>query len=1037
MKKESKHSLILMTMMTLSIIGFNTACNKDTVNDNEEEAEEVVQNPTKIVHYDGSAQFVSDLETLIDYSCAVYAMRLAYWKIASNDFKNGEPFVATPNDINANTTSIYDFYDIAATIVEKGDQYEKAFQQLEEEGVLENVNTSSQTRGWISDTFSFIFGLKKSQEVGRKSVLAVIQQSGWENDDNKLQQMFNAVAPGRRQGYTNARQYWSDFSQGKLDATSNQVFQDLYHDADLDFGTNAKELGFSPTGNMTKTAAMLIEKGLSVVIDAAPGGMAGAMTMGKDLYNTYEATEDVVKHTIKGTVTKEEAQRLITQWASNLINYNDKILNNMNGGEWDATIDMWDTPGDFLGQEFANLLLNEPGELLTLDAEKLANVLGTDDVFTVKTQNGQSIDVAIVVDEDGKARIGVKRSDEGSFKVKSDKKKGKKVTAADKKGRRKTTEVKVGEKEVTIDMSEQEENDEPKDGYINFSPPSFTFAPEGGTQRIKLTTNYLYYVVTTSVDDGYWLEANPVQGTDEFTITAQPNNSGEDRTGKVIVKATNKKGKVLKWITITASQKKAEEGVVIKATPSTLEFGPEAGTQQSVITLEGFEYYGGFLDDTAEGWVTLDVGDDLRFTITVAPNNTGEERTGKVIAYGCNVPNPQWEDITMTTILIKQTAAGSFAGEWFTVSSLDGQDPPTPGSQNFFTQGFIFRTDGSYEWREYQCARNGSTNHVSVKDANRRTIKGRYTINGNTLNLKQDSGEYSYGWNTSQQLTMIITNEQNPFESGYQLPFTGQKMELTSTSGEKLVPHTLYQGVWAFEFPETEVPVVDHITVKLRCNTRVVTELSSSDSPSEKTESGYFSFGESEEEASFTQSANGKGLHVVCTTDKDYVDKGEGTIPDYHVSEHLNITLDLDDLSNGITATTITSLDASWSYESYEVDEPQTREKVTKDLRAKNIPYGVGGNSANGCTISHFSAYSLAESLLYDGRIRKTAHTYSLIDDGEWYLDVTISTKAGSKRRTRTFTLPVSAAPSKPATRSKAATGSKPANLMPIPVRYR
>jgi hypothetical protein len=565
MKTQNKLWSLAVAMGILLGLAVNTACSNSDEEVPKGQDTEYVQNTTRIQHYDNSPQFVTDLETVIDYSCAVYAMRLAFWNIASNDFATNEPFVATPEDIDNNTTSMYDFYDIAASITEKAEQYEEAFNRLQETGVLETVNTSGQTRGFLSDTFSFIFGLKKSQEVGRKSVLAVIQQSGWQDDDNKLQHLFNQVDPGRREGYTNARQFWSDFSQGKLDAKANQIFQDLYHGDAENFGLNARELGFSPTGNMTKTAAMLIEKGLSVVIDAAPGGMAGAMTMGKDLYNTYEATEDVVKHTVSGTLTQEEAQRLITQWASNLINYNDKIINNIDGGKWDATIDMWDTPGDFLGQEFANVLLNEPNELLTLTTDDFLDAVGYKQI-TIKTKEGQSVDVAIVVDEDGKARIGVVKENDGSFKVKTDKNNKNKVTVTDKNGHRKTTEVDADEDEVTIDV--EEELDEPKDGYIEFSPSTFDFPAEGGTQRIKLTTNYLYYGVTTSVDDAYWLEANPVPLSEEFTITAQANTTGEPRTGKIIVKATNKQGKVLKFITIKATQQPGSG--IIKATPNTL-----------------------------------------------------------------------------------------------------------------------------------------------------------------------------------------------------------------------------------------------------------------------------------------------------------------------------------------------------------------------------------------------------------------------------------------------------------------------------------
>ena len=118
---NTRERLLALLALCLCLAGSMTftACEETEEEQGGENTEDVV-NPTKIVGYEGSKQFTSDLEALVDYGCAVYAMRLAFWNVASNDFRTGELFCATLKDIDKNTTSIYDFYDLASTIVEPG-----------------------------------------------------------------------------------------------------------------------------------------------------------------------------------------------------------------------------------------------------------------------------------------------------------------------------------------------------------------------------------------------------------------------------------------------------------------------------------------------------------------------------------------------------------------------------------------------------------------------------------------------------------------------------------------------------------------------------------------------------------------------------------------------------------------------------------------------------------------------------------------------------------------------------------------------------
>ena len=726
-----------VAMMTI-VVMTTVACSDSKENVGSDEEQSIVENPTKIITYGGSTQFVNDLETLVDYGCAVYAMRVAFWNIASNDFKTGEPFCATPEDMDKNTSSSYDFYDLASSIVEKADLYDAAFQRLQQEGVLDKPADARTTRGWLSDAVSFVFGLKKSQEVGRKSVLAVIQQSGWQNDDNMLQKLFEAVSPGRRQGYTSARQFWADFSQGELDAKSNQVFQDLYHNADLDFGTNALDLGFTPTGNMTKTAAQLIEKGISVIIDAAPGGMAGAMTMGKDIYNTYDATETVVKKTVKGDLSEDDVKKLITQWASNCINYGDRVVNYVNNGSTDGIIDMWDTPKEFFGQEFANALLNDGVDFGDLVIEKNFGRSG-EDVITVVAGNGQKIDLVVVQDDKGNVRLGVKQNGDGSFSMK-DSSGDKTVTAANKNGASNTKNVSDGEKEVNVDMTKKEENDEPKNGYISFEPESVDFEPEGSEQTIKVTTNYLYYDVTPSVDDGYWLDASPIKGTNEFTITAKPNDSGEPRIGTILVRATNKKGNVLKFVTLKATQQPVSEEITV--TPATLEFTSQVGHNQVSINTGNYQYVDCEVNPFCTGWLSAKIestseGQAL-MRVSVEENKTFVQRSGSIYVRAGNSPNltddnAQTVEVTVTQSRMSTETLYCTISPW----SFDINSNDTTLVVNVSTNGNNVSATSNDNWIHIL---EENTTAVTIKvDANKNPAKRSGTITVTSQQILTDS----------------------------------------------------------------------------------------------------------------------------------------------------------------------------------------------------------------------------------------------------------------------------------------------------------
>ena len=77
-------------------------------------------------------------------------------------------------------------------------------------------------------------------------------------------------------------------------------------------------------------------------------------------------------------------------------------------------------------------------------------------------------------------------------------------------------------------------------GDASVSPSELTFAAEGGTQEVKITTKDFKKFGHNKISEEYasWLSAESVKGG-IIKITTQPNTTGEARTGEVIVYVTN------------------------------------------------------------------------------------------------------------------------------------------------------------------------------------------------------------------------------------------------------------------------------------------------------------------------------------------------------------------------------------------------------------------------------------------------------------------------------------------------------------------
>lgn len=665
----------LVVTALMMVAGF-TACASS-----EEEVEspiEVVKNPTKVVRYEDSNYFKNDLETMMDYAHALQAMRWAAMCVMSNDFKYDDLSQCAPiEDMERNTTSMPRLFQIEQYVVEHADAYQEAFERLEECGVFE---ASSNTRGFLGDGLAFIFGCRQSQVLGRKSVLAVMQKNGSTTNTAELQRLYNLIPAEQRRGYSDAVTFWKDFSAGRLDSRANVIFQNLYTYDFMNFGSTAKDMGISPAGNMSKTTAELVEKGASLIIDAAPGSLGGALGYGKDIWQTYQVTEEVGKNAINGKLSVEDGKKVLQQLFNLGCNYADQLKNLKETGKFEGTMDLIDDWDFFAGIDLFNTTVNGAvfsDEFFQLFPPGTKEQI-TSETVTITDKNGNQIPLLILRDNaTGDVRVSFTLDKDGNIVMVPKDFGTKTLTVVDRHGKRHTKTVIIDkDTNIEIDMEELEAEetvleDEPANGYLLLQPGSILDKfGLSGTEEVRVRTNYLYYSSHTDED---WIATSVKSDISQVSIRLAANDTGQERKGKVYVIATNKAGKPLKTEVINVTQMPKEAtGDLVWTTPTSVSFDAGGGKQNIVVNHHPlYSFIGCMEGGDLAGWCYLESIDSEAgsptYVINCEPNDTDKERSGTVTFYTANSRSaldavlysgakPDGSTVAATTVLIKQEA---------------------------------------------------------------------------------------------------------------------------------------------------------------------------------------------------------------------------------------------------------------------------------------------------------------------------------------------------------------------------------------------
>lgn len=195
---------------------------------------------------------------------------------------------------------------------------------------------------------------------------------------------------------------------------------------------------------------------------------------------------------------------------------------------------------------------------------------------------------------------------------------------------------------------------------------SWTVLAEGGTQEVNVTNSTgdatINYTVTP---DSEWIHVNPSSGDTpgRFTITVDENTLGEDRSGTVVVNATNVEGSNV-TINIDQKGKDVSDQSILAADREEINFVASSGDPSDLTatvnvynagTSESIEY---IITKTAD-WVNISAtsgNTNDSFNITVE-TNTEEARSTEIKLY----PTSTGVANSEVTITVNQEAAGTLS----------------------------------------------------------------------------------------------------------------------------------------------------------------------------------------------------------------------------------------------------------------------------------------------------------------------------------------------------------------------------------------
>ena len=587
---------------------------------------------------------MSDIDALVEMSLKMEGLRVQYAKMMSNGWK--DELYSGPGEYTDGSK----FYDYVADLLDNAEQYKAALERLEKDGILTKPTV---TRGIMLDFANWCYSLNAPKEVAYERMLTILNKNKVTGNMAAMQALFNSVPEKHKCGMTDAKQWFVNLYHGEYKNKCMSI-----HDAWLTVGEGD---GTGPLAEYFDTYAELYDNGPGnprwkdsheVIKDVAEKGGTFYVSCVDEVTGGYVSKmidiNDISQETIKLAKKIREGKATTSDLKKFAANLGSKYVK--------------DKAGDLIGEDPGGLerLAAEITDYATTHAieaadEEIAEDLGMN-LYEIQKNTPQGIAVTIIEDvKEGNVTIGFPDKDGDTHIVtKPGEKNITVVTTGGERITQKVPEQKPGKVEVEAQPQE-------KKATVKLSPDKVNIVATGGKTTVEILSNCPYARFRFNDKEPDWLKVSRKGKT--LTLDAEANTSEQPRsvTFRVDVSFEGKEADANATITVTqAGFKEENDRPMIEADKTELTFDANGGEQTVKLDVKTYQYYGGITDDDCEDWITVKSnGSAVSLTVTVAPNKTGQERTGTIYAFATNKERVETEkDYVLLPITVKQAAGG-------------------------------------------------------------------------------------------------------------------------------------------------------------------------------------------------------------------------------------------------------------------------------------------------------------------------------------------------------------------------------------------
>ena len=668
MKRFQKKTICMMGLMML-LLGF-ASCEKtkdeSTINVDSGVITEVPEPDVWVTDDDVKE---ADLDLLVDLSVKMERVRQEFVKMLSNGGEGDKPFcgVGPKTDVGPTMKLLTD-------MLGKEEEYEAALGRLDETRVMKPSATRD---GWLGDLRDILFTgraeAKKEQEKV-KDVLLSINAYGNADAQKQLYDFYCSQEPeyAKKIGAKDAKDFFNKLNNGELTSYALNIshiwrdkgllMADQPNNAVGEYATVAFtghiEYGKSAYRVSSKVAVAAGNLYLSGV-DKLAGGWGAKIMEWSDA--------------IGNKITKLKLMRKTLQGKPDWQGWNEYILNSLKD---DIKTAIGEAFGDDAGFE-KELVDQATEEMLSWvvkqcteneddagddpeAAEEKKDKLAKEDnlaILNIETDFSSEGKMILITDENtGQVHIGTPTYD-GHFSLATTPG-TKMITVIKKNGQRLTKRVTLVEGTNNIILKGG------IDPYINLNPSNFTLECKAGSETAIVLTN-CKYVKLTRTEKLDWcdvqLEINGSAGRGvHVRVNAKANLEDKERQGTFTLEGYKDKNDAKPAVTNTFKYTQdayTTELTPIGVSPTSLLFDANGGEKTVKVDIKSYKYCGVTSDEKYDSWLTATANDDATITVKVAPNETGEERTAVIYAFGTDYQNVESLDqVAFKAIPITQKA---------------------------------------------------------------------------------------------------------------------------------------------------------------------------------------------------------------------------------------------------------------------------------------------------------------------------------------------------------------------------------------------